>query len=62
MLAGLLPGDPQDPVAVRLEDRLLIGVVLADELVLMPGDAVCLDRESPIAPQVVRNDPAAGEP
>ena len=56
MLAGLLVGDPHDAIAVRLEDGLLVGVVLAGELVVVPGDAVGLDRDAPVAPEVVGDD------
>jgi hypothetical protein len=38
---------------VGFEDRLLVGVVLAYELVLVPALAVGFDREAPLAPEEV---------
>jgi hypothetical protein len=52
---------PQHPVSVRLEDRLLVCVVLTGELVVVPGRAVGFDHQSPVAPEEIGDDRSALE-
>ena len=55
----LVPDDPQDALAVGLEQRLALGVVFASELVVVPGGAVGLDDQALLGPAEVRDGPAA---
>ena len=54
----LVPGDPEHALAVGLEQRLPLGVVLAGDLLVVPGRAVGLDDQALLGPAEVRDQPA----
>jgi hypothetical protein len=57
----LLPSDAKHSVAVGLEERLALGVVLAGELVVVPCGAVGLDHEPLVGPAEVGDDTPTGD-
>src|SRR4051794_1930027 len=56
---GLIPGDPQHPLAAGLEERLTVRVPF---VVVVPAGPVGLDDEPPRGPPEVGNQPSAGHP
>jgi hypothetical protein len=58
---GVVPRNPKDLLAGRLEERLALGVVLASELVVMPAGAVGLHDQALGGPAKVRHKPAASD-
>jgi len=57
----LVPSHTQDVLAVRLEQRLAFGVLLACDFVIVPGGAVGLDHDALVRPTEVRDHTAAFE-
>src|SRR5215216_2964808 len=58
---NLPPRDPENALAICLEQRLALRIVLSSELVIVPSRAVGLDDEVMLWPPEVRNDTATLE-